>query len=110
MKEWLLPIVLALIGSGAFFSFLQWLIMRRDAKKGAVTVNLTRLQLMLLMADYPDKVDEILEQAKYYFCVLNGDTYITALFKDWLKKKGIKITELDWFVEHLRKRREPMDD
>ena len=104
MKDYILPVILAIVGSGTFFSFLQFLITRHDSKKGAVAINLTRLQLMLLIADYPKKTDEIFDVAKYYFCVLDGDTYITGLFIDWLHNEDLKAP--DWFVEHLNKKGE----
>jgi len=103
MKETIVAIVVAVIGSGAFFSFIQFLISRHDNKKGAINLNLYRLQLMVLMADYPDKADEIFEVAKYYFTKLNGDFYITTLFESWLSANGHK--EPDWFAEYKEKKK-----
>lgn len=102
--ENVLLILGAIFGSGAFFTFLQFLINRHDVRRGITAQNYTRTQLMLLMAVYPDKVDEILEQAKFYFCKLNGNTYIIGLFVDWLNKK--KMDKPDWFVEYLKKKGE----
>lgn len=107
MKELIVAVVVAALGSGALFGFIQFLIIRHDNKKGAVMQDLSKLQIMLLIADYSDKVDEILKLAEHYFCDLDGDTYITALFKDWLKDK--KISYPDWFIEHLKKKKEPID-
>ena len=94
MKE-LTPIILAILGSGAFFSFLQFLIMRHDLRKGWTAQNVDRLQLMVLIADYPRKVDEILKLAEHYFVDLRGDSFIEVLFYDWLKSQNIESPE--WF-------------
>lgn len=90
-----IPIVIAIIGSSAFFSFLQFIITRHDIRKGWTAQNVDRLQLMVLIADYPRKVDEILKIAEHYFVDLKGDSFITVLFQDWLKSQNIESPE--WF-------------
>ena len=86
-------IIVALLGSG----LIQYLITRHDAKKGIAAQNNDRTQLMLLMADYPRKADEILEVAKHYFVILKGNSFIKTLFSDWLKSQNIDPPE--WFRE-----------
>ena len=86
-------VVTALIGSG----LIQFFVNRRDAKKGIAAQNHDRTQLMLLMADYPRKADEILELAKHYFVVLKGNSFVKNLFSDWLKSQN--IDEPEWFKE-----------
>ena len=83
----------ALLGSG----LIQFLINRRDQKKGISAQNNDRTQLMLLIADYPRKTDEILEVAKHYFVVLKGNSFIKTLFADWLKSQNIDTP--DWYRE-----------
>lgn len=86
-------VVTALIGSG----LIQYLVTRHDAKKGIAAQNNDRTQLMLLIADYPRKTDEILEVAKHYFLILKGNSFIKSLFSDWLKSQNIDPPE--WFRE-----------
>lgn len=96
MKEYILPIVLAILGSGAFFSFLQFIITRHDLRKGWTAQNVDRLQLMVLIADYPRKVDEILKLAEHYFVELRGNSFLKELFTDWLASQNIEKPE--WFI------------
>ena len=97
MKDYILPIVIAILGSGAFFSFLQFLINRHDVRRGWTAQNVDRLQLMVLIADYPRKVDEILKLAEHYFVVLKGNSFLKELFADWLKAQS--IDEPEWFKD-----------
>ena len=96
MKEFILPTVIAILGSGAFFSFLQFIITRHDIRKGWTAQNVDRLQLMVLIADYPRKVDEILKLAEHYFVELKGNSFLKELFADWLKSQNIQ--EPEWFT------------
>lgn len=100
MKDYILPVILAILGSGAFFSFLQFLISRHDIRKGWTAQNVDRLQLMVLIADYPRKVDEILKLAEHYFVELKGNSFIKELFADWLASQHIE--EPEWFKEVKR--------
>ena len=86
-------LIVALLGSG----LIQFLITRHDAKKGIAAQNSDRMQLMLLIADYPRKTDEILEVAKHYFVILKGNSFIKTLFSDWLRSQNIDPPE--WFKE-----------
>ena len=49
-----------------------------------------RLQLMVLMSDYPNKKEEIMLVAERYFSELDGDWYLTDIFKSWLDENGIE--------------------
>lgn len=51
--------------------------------------NEIRLQLMVLMSDYPNKTDEIMLVAERYFSELGGDWYLTGFFKTWLEEHNI---------------------
>ena len=106
MKDYILPVILAALGSSAFFGFIQFLIQRRDSKKGAMAalvqdvkdlktavgqleVESCRVQLMTLIHTNPRNAADILTLALHYFVDLNGDTYLTALFSEWLKSQNI---------------------
>lgn len=96
-SENIVALVGVVLGSGALFSFIQFLITRHDIRKGFTAQNVDRLQLMLLIADYPRKVDEILKLAKHYIVDLKGNSFIKVLFHDWLESQNIEPPE--WFRE-----------
>lgn len=48
-----------------------------------------RMQLLVLISDYPEEKQEIMNVAEYYFDRLKGNWYMTSLFSKWLKKNGI---------------------
>ena len=96
MKDYIVPVIIAILGSGAFFSFLQFIITRHDLRKGWTAQNVDRLQLMVLIADYPRKVDEILKLAEHYFVELRGNSFLKELFTDWLASQNIEKPE--WFI------------
>lgn len=78
---------------------------RRDEEKQLLEEILHRLQvgekddcrqqLLLLMADYPDDVAEIMTIAEHYFKDLNSNWYLTTIFNKWLERK--KIARPEWF-------------
>lgn len=92
-------IVVAAVSSAALFNFIQYLIARKDKKKDALggiekgvkelKEELYRTQMLLLMADYPDQIAELMECAEKYFVELNGDFYMSSLFRKWLKANNI---------------------
>ena len=106
MKDYIIPVILAFIGSGALFGFIQFLISRHDSKQGTIAalscdvkeikgymakqdVESCRMQLMLLIHISPRNAAEILTLGLHYFVDLHGDTYLTALFSEWLKSQNI---------------------
>lgn len=106
MKDYILPVILAALGSSALFGFIQFLISRHDSKKGAMAalnanigelktaveqleVESCRVQLMTLIHMSPRNAADILNLAFRYFVDLNGDTYLTSLFSAWLKEQNI---------------------
>ena len=99
MKDYILPIILGILGSGAFLGFVQFLInffvTRHDLRKGITAQRVDRNELMMLIADYPRKVDIILKLAEHYFVTLKADSFLQELFADWLKAQG--IDEPEWF-------------
>ena len=107
-------IILSVIGSGALFSFLTFLITRYDnkkkdeAKQNSEIAELNkrllkterdaiRTQLLLLLSDYSDNDSEILQVGEYYFKELKGDWYMSSLFHKHLIKRG--IAKPSWFNE-----------
>ena len=94
MNTGIIQIVIAIIGSGGFFAFLQFLINRIDTKVGIlkkiqqrldyIDQGLIRMQLLVLISNYPDRVDEIMLLAEQYFCKFHGNYYLTSLFKKYL--------------------------
>lgn len=61
-------------------------------------LDMARIQLMLLMSDYPDDVSEIMKAAEKYFVTLGGNFYMDTLFAKWLK--AYKLPQPSWFKHH----------
>ena len=113
-KELLLPIILACIGSTAFFSFIQFLISRGDKKKEkhdelkkehneikedldeikelCVTheKDICRSQLLLLISNYPEDKVEIMKLAEHYFSDLSANWYMSSIFNTWLSENNLE--------------------
>lgn len=109
-----ITIVSAALGSGALFTFAQFMINRHDKKHDRSAANeakldqltesveklrqddieqkkdLLRIQLAQLMSDFPDNTAEIFELAHRYFVDYNGNSFIKSLFIDWMKKQNLK--------------------
>ena len=51
----------------------------------------SRMELMNLIADYPENVDDILKAAEHYFIDLNGNYVADKAFEDWAEKHGVKV-------------------
>lgn len=100
-------IILAAVGSAGLFNLVQFLIARKDKKKDALEEirndvkeikkeqrklekDLCRTQMLLLMAEYPQRQEEMLKISQHYFSVLLGDWYMTTLFADWLERHHMK--------------------
>lgn len=58
-------------------------------------MDATRVQMLLLMSDYPDDTQEILKIAELYFKDMGGNFYMDSLFNKWLKKSD--VTKPSWF-------------
>lgn len=108
MKDLLVPIVIAIIGSNAFFGFVQFLINRKDNnssiikeikdKLSFIDQGLVRMQLLVLISNYPDRTEEIMKLAALYFCKFNGNFYLTTLFKTYLDEH--KLIYPQWFINY----------
>lgn len=49
----------------------------------------SRMELMNLIADYPDNVDDVLKAAEHYFVDLKGDYVADKAFEDWAARHGV---------------------
>lgn len=115
MKDVVIAVITGVL-SGAFFSFLQFIISRNDGRqewREKVDKRLTaieeqqeksdkktekdnlRMQLLFLMYVTPDNKEEILQLADHYFRVLKADFYLTPLFQKWLIEHNMEIPS--WF-------------
>ena len=105
-------VVVAVLGSTAVFSFIQFLFQRHDRKvesKSGVQNTVKeiqnslvklekdgcRTQMLVLMGDYPNERGELMTLAEHYFKDLKGDWYMSSIFAKWLKENGIENP--DWF-------------
>ena len=94
-------IVIAVLASNGFFALVQFLITRYDTKRN-IKDKLIRLekdglrtQLLLMILMKPGEKKEILTLAQHYFVDLEGNWYMTDIFKMWLKEEG--HSNPDWF-------------
>lgn len=60
----------------------------REATAKQTDIQLTRLELMMLMETDPDNVIEIEKVAHRYFIELGGNTYMSSEFSRWCKMHG----------------------
>lgn len=96
-------IIVAVVGSSALTSFVQFLINRRDDKKSRLNTlekqlkkletDSVRLQLLVLMALEPQEKQEILKVAEHYFHELKGNWYMTPIFNKWLVNNNVAKPE-----------------
>lgn len=117
MPIWL-TLLITVLGSAAFFSFIQFLITRWDKKKdkkeeredtikedidsikaGIQELNekadiqekdSCRTQLLVLIADYSQDKSEIMRLAEHYFDDLDANWYMSSIFTGWLKDNNIE--------------------
>lgn len=64
---------------------------KQDEELHEIRLDTTRTQLIMLMEHQPHNHDTIIKVAERYFVALEGDWYLTSLFKDWAKSEGIAI-------------------
>ena len=101
MKETILIAVISAMTSGGVLGFIQFLITRNDDKQGIRSTlkklekDGLRTQLLLMILLKPEEKKEILTLAQHYFVDLEGNWYMTDIFKKWLKEKG--HSNPDWF-------------
>ena len=110
MSDATVTIIVALISGGlvsGVFTLINKLIDRHSSKGDRLSSiekkcnkneqDLVRLQMLVMMSDYPDDTNEILTLAEHYFKDLGGNFYMDALFAKWLKKTGLPMPS--WFKQ-----------
>lgn len=105
MKDLIIPVIAAALGSSALFSFIQFLISRKDNQASTlkrIENSITglrqdniRTQLLLMISDYPQNIEEIFKLAEEYFVKLEGNWYMSAVFNKWLQSQG--LPKPDWY-------------
>lgn len=98
-------IALAILGSTALSSLIQFFVTRWDKKKeskfdikGKLLIlekDVLRSQLLLLILLRPMEQQEILTIGEHYFKDLHGDWYMTSIFNKWLTETD--TAEPEWF-------------
>lgn len=105
-----MELVLAILGSGALSALISGVFAainnyqnnkkaNNDEKLKKLEIDIVRTQLLLMMAYYPNNVQEILKVAEHYFADLHGNWYATSLFFSFLEKN--EIAEPEWFNRDL---------
>ena len=95
-------IILAVLGSTALSSLIQFLIKRWDDKHNVKDKLITlekdvlRTQMLLLILIKPEEKQEILTIGEHYFGPkIKGNWYMTSIFNKWLESSGVAKPE--WF-------------
>lgn len=97
----LTQVLIAIVGSTAISSLVQFFVTRHDSKKHIsdklikLEKDVLRSQLLMLILLKPGEQQEILTVGEHYFKVLQGDWYMTSIFYRWLDESG--IAEPEWF-------------
>lgn len=125
MNQTLVTILVAFLGASGIFSFIMFLIQRHDKKKSdndtekeefrndikSIKDTLeelkdqaykserdnVRTQLLVLMADYPDNISELMECAEHYFKDMDGDWYLTPIFAKFLESR--EVARPEWLLK-----------
>lgn len=92
-------IVLAVLGSSVLsvvltqiFEIIKKKMDKQDEQKQLIKrldkleKDSVRTQLLILLSDYYEREEEILEVARHYFEDLHGDWYMTKMYNDWKKE------------------------
>lgn len=105
--EIIVAIVVAVLGSGGLFTFIQFLINRNDTTKAELLgikkdleenkLSACRTELLIMMNHYPNETKEIYRLGQKYFRDLGGDFYMTAMFAKWLQEHDLPRPV--WLVE-----------
>ena len=91
--------VLALLGSTAVATLIQFFVNRHDKRLEERLNRLERdglrTQMLVLIIQRPEEKQEILTIAEHYFKDLKGDWYMTSIFNKWIVDSD--IAEPEWF-------------
>lgn len=114
-------IIIALISSGvlstlitAVFQYLQTKKSKKDGMESKVDDiiadqekimasqkrhegDIVRVELKMMIADFPDDENDILRLAEHYFHDLHGNWVMAAIFKKWLTDRHLELP--NWFEE-----------
>ena len=100
MEKFLIPIIIAIIGSNAFFGFIQFMITRKDMIKKRfdelekiikyIDQGNVRLQIMVLIHLYPQRSEEIMKLGRKYFIEFGGNYYLTSIFKQYIEDNHLQ--------------------
>lgn len=107
MDKIIVPIVVAVVSSGGFFTFIQFLIGRYgllqalQKKIDYIDQGNIRLQILFLIHITPQRSEEIIKVAKKYFCDFKGNYYLTGIFKQYLDDNNLMYP--DWFMNYKDK-------
>ena len=110
-------IFVAILGSTALFSFLQYMITRHDKKHDSMSsckaqldriekkcdrneLATTRLQLFFLIKTQPSNEDAIEATAQRYFIELNGNAEAWAPFYKWATDRNV---DTGWYKALLKR-------
>ncbi len=95
-----LTIIIAVLGSTALATLIQFFVNRHDLKEGIQSKLLLlekdglRTQLILLILLRPEEESEILTIAEKYFGKLNGNWVATPIFNRWCQERNLSP---EWF-------------
>lgn len=118
MEKYLIPIIIAIVGSNGLFAFIQFLISRKDSankkfkeieckfdnlekRMNYIDQGSLRLQILVLIHLYPEREEEIIKLARQYFCDFHGNYYLTSIFKQYLDDN--KLIYPQWFIDYKDK-------
>ena len=59
--------------------------------------DIVRVELKMMIADFPDDENDILRLAEHYFHDLHGNWVMAAIFKKWLSDRHLELP--NWFEE-----------
>ena len=94
-------IIVAVLGSTALATLIQFFVNRHDLKEGVqskllvLEKDVLRTQLLMLILMRPESKHEIMTLGQHYFGDLHGDWYMTDVFNHWLEDSGDSCP--DWF-------------
>lgn len=80
---------------GVQLSELQVQTKEQDKQLDKIEKDSVRSQLMMMIKDYPNREEEILEIAEHYFNGLDGNWYATKIFKNWMLNNN--VDKPSWF-------------
>ena len=100
MDKFLIPIIIAIIGSNGLFAFIQFIIIRKDTIKKRfdelekiikyIDQGNVRLQIMVLIHLYPQRNEEIMKLGRKYFIEFGGNYYLTSIFKQYIEENNLQ--------------------